>query len=1437
MSDFIGRISVSSVVLSTSGSGIGGTQVFPLIARYNIGFSQDRPVITHRFGSLDAKQEQRYFVGIGARKFPFQHPALNWTEKNQLRDFWEAMQGPWMAFTYPVPNADGTTSNVLVTFEQTPLSFDYLRNVAQVGFNFVEVVDPAAAPVYSIVSTCLRFPSDALTTALLSEIQEVVPLVHIRVREQAVPDIYLSDRRCTVGGQLYLPRLTGMGEQGSDVIISQDIKGSADNVKFTFGNADRAMTALANDTDLTNASIDLCLYHVNSGILLQLWKGVIRPGGFVSDGTANFPVSCSDGVFQMTNQYPARQISRQGWKTFNDGVLCPYSAQGSGGDPNSCDYYLESANGCQAHGMSPYFCGIQCDPQDVRIKDNSTGLIGLGRNSVTSTSIISDSVWGAALSEIYCNSAGNALRAFMAPGLIVAYRDESDFADSLGILGAGPLGGFTPSAVVMNADGFKVVVAPTVDGFTWQGFKVDGNLNITKFQPGMGLRFIGGGDPVNASTDYFSLGQGTPQVWQANNYAAGVAACEIRIVKDSTLQPSTPDQHQMVVPIDYGMWGWVWDHSGTRSAVKGLVDPFWICVNMMLRSMGLYGNPSAGIGPSSATQLNAFVLSSLAAGGTGASDIAGTQVVPIFGTPTTTYSITTAGQALYAAQVNYNTDGSCSFSYWNPAPPPPPYGQGQQFTISIGEALALGYVTASSVVGTETQFQFQGVISSQKPFRDWLTEVLSCCLGYYTFEFGQLKLGIRSNASAVDAYTLANTLFQSLRLSPITGAFEKLVISYADVAYQYQANTAEYCDKSHAAYYGRSGSPLTSQMHSVGTSTLSQALRIAATRTREEIGGVTPAEWRAARNATWQTTLLGLGNSVGQVVSQTHPEIPGLRGTCNVPPHSSLANWASGDPFAYAGTANGDTSLIGKAILIGVAQAIITAVASDGSSITTDQMLPAGIGQAFHVITMNFRIQKWSLKKDWSIEMSAQTVTPSMYDPEVGPKPMDVVPGPLPVAKLPAPSGPAWAPYQVQASANDALFPGEWTFNSDQEYPFLSGGVQAAQLIVAGKMPVSAFSNTGAGAPGIGSIVVNPTGGSLPANSTLWVSLCAIDSTGAPTAPSKVAVIGTGPAAGGSLTLNDIVWPAVAGLASYVLFVGIQDDLVCAQQSGALTAGSGGTTYTPGSVTFGGPVLRSTWALPSSSVARVRIKAKPGINHGISGLPVSAVSTNTITCGLAGGSNAIGATITSPATWVGRIASVIGRSSGATPFASFVITGFNSTTGDFSVTPNPTGIVLIGDAIVIRNKADAPNSGSYTSITDSGYCNSTENTSLGLIPNSLIGCLIRVVAGLGRGTPPRLILSNTATSIIWDLSMPLDATSVWIIEGPTWQYQQDSSSIGNASPSTSVAFSIPVGSFITQPMVIAGFTVDVDGNESPDGDAPIREDWIYGAGGDASAAS
>ena len=104
MSDTIGRITVPPVINSG--------QTFPLTTQYPFGFSVERPVIVHRFGSLDAKQEQRYYVGIGPRKFQFKHANLNWAEANQLKAFWESMQGQWKAFTYNVPNPGGSTTGL-----------------------------------------------------------------------------------------------------------------------------------------------------------------------------------------------------------------------------------------------------------------------------------------------------------------------------------------------------------------------------------------------------------------------------------------------------------------------------------------------------------------------------------------------------------------------------------------------------------------------------------------------------------------------------------------------------------------------------------------------------------------------------------------------------------------------------------------------------------------------------------------------------------------------------------------------------------------------------------------------------------------------------------------------------------------------------------------------------------------------------------------------------------------------------------------------------------------------------------------------------------------------------------------------------------------------------------------------------------------------------
>jgi len=54
--------------------------------------------------------------------------------------------------------------------------------------------------------------------------------------------------------------------------------------------------------------------------------------------------------------------------------------------------------------MDNYFGGIIAKPQGVRTKDNSTGVVGFGRSTITSVSLVADSIYDQVLPEIYTDS-------------------------------------------------------------------------------------------------------------------------------------------------------------------------------------------------------------------------------------------------------------------------------------------------------------------------------------------------------------------------------------------------------------------------------------------------------------------------------------------------------------------------------------------------------------------------------------------------------------------------------------------------------------------------------------------------------------------------------------------------------------------------------------------------------------------------------------------------------------------------------------------------------------------------------------------------------------------------------------------------------------------------------------------------------------------------
>jgi hypothetical protein len=911
-------------------------------------------------------------------------------------------------------------------------------------------------------------------------------------------------------------------------------------------------------------------------------------------------------------------------------------------------------------------------------------------------------MWGKALADIWCNNGGVPSRSFQQNCIIAAVRDNGDFFDVLGIVGRGPLGAY---AIGGNASGSFVTNS---DGFTFL------LAPLADGWPAHGLKI--GSNGVSTSTN---------------------SALGLRQVPGWGFILGSGDQR-------YNQFG-LYNIVGNVPVDKTYTPDTAFCEL-------LYQKPS-GMNPSSADTHTMVVP--IAQGLTGflwdASDVRSS-----FGGLTNPFWIAIntylRGMGLETADAATQLDTFVRPSVFA--------GDGTGCA-EIADDLAAAILGA----GMETQFSFQGTVDTQKPLRDWLREILNTGLGYYTWEFGKLKLGTRINASAVDSYTAGSMKFQSLRLTPIEAAFEKMILDFADVQYQWQANTAEYSDKDHAAYYGRSGAPLTARMHSLGAPTLSQNLRLAAVRTREEIGGVNATEWKNARNAYWETTLLGLSNEVGQVVSITDAKIPG------------------------------------------------------------------GTGK--------FRINRWELRKDYSIALYGKTVTDSMYDLTVGPKPVDVTPQPLPVLVYPIPSGPAWAPCQVQAPSWDALFPGEWNFDSNQTYTTLADGSVNANLVITGKLPVNQYA-PGVSAPSIGTISQTTTGGSLPASTMLRVALCVLDSSGRPSPSSAIALINTSASGTDTFTLSNISWPAVSGLASWVLFVSAHDDTICAQASGSLTATGGGTTYTPTSITFAGPVTWSTWALPSPYTKRLRIKAKLGGHLGIMGVLVDSVTSTTVTC--AGLIDTSGA----PPNLVGRVLSVIGRNGANTPYLSVSITAYNPTTGTLTVSPHatvsgqPSQSIAAGDIVIVRMKPDAPNTSNPTQVTDSGWLNSqtgdfSGGSWPGLNPGTEVGDILRVIQGTGRGQL-RKLTGNTTTGFSWDLPLLLDTTSVFIIEKPTWDYVSDSTDISNADYSHGTTLTVAATNFINRSIVVAGFTVDSSGNESPDGDGPIREDWIFGSQGASNVA-
>lgn len=801
MPDYLGLVPVPEV--SPSGT-------FPFTPEWPFYTLLDPEVVVHTFGAGNAKREQRYWLGHGPRRWRLDLTVTH-AQWNTLREFWEDHQGPVIPFTFEALNADQTTTSYTAQFESEPLIVQRGRQRHAVSVALREVFT-GSGPVYSVSATQTRFPNGALASALAAQAQTLIPLLKITPRQAGYPAIYLSDRRCTVGGQLYLPRLLELPEIRQSAVGVPGASAETDDATFVLGNADGVIRDLATHADygvmLDFARVEYSLFHVGTGIKLDLWGGEIAREGWQIDGPTAY-LRCTDRLANPFLIFPNRTIDRGCTAPFDVAPLCPYSSAGGldtahfpSASGTSCDHGYATPNGCLAHGMERYYRGVPVTPQPFRSKDNSTGLRGLGRAVFTSLSQVSDGIMGRPLPYIF-TAEDLPVKALLATG-----ADQGDFYEAVGIIGQGPLGAL--------GDPMK--------------HKLDGQpQHDPKFPP----RAVLGAEPAGPN-DYLSLSYNGNQVngdWRKayvgnstyiRNLSAGLAFLTIRRTDEKGQQFTRLDEHEMEVIVREGLSGWKWTAPGSRSSVL-LTNPVWVAVNLLLWALNLHTETAA-------VQESYF-------------DVAA---------------------AIAAAAICDET------------------------------------VTKIVGSGSETQFTYAGVISEQRPLREWIEDVLKNCLGYYVNSAGKLRIGIRSNSSAVAAFTSGNLLHRSVRFDPPKRGFNRLVVSFADRLKDeitgetlYLPNTATAFDEDFALELGGGtrAEYFEGQTNLAGTNNVSQAQRIANVRLREETGGVSAAERLQHGRVRGSTTVLGLDFSAGDVISVADPEIPG--GTAEI----RVTTWRLGPDF------------------------------------------------------------------------------------------------------------------------------------------------------------------------------------------------------------------------------------------------------------------------------------------------------------------------------------------------------------------------------------------------------------------------------------------------------------------------------------------------------------------------------------------------------------
>jgi hypothetical protein len=350
----------------------------------------------------------------------------------------------------------------------------------------------------------------------------------------------------------------------------------------------------------------------------------------------------------------------------------------------------------------------------------------------------------------------------------------------------------------------------------------------------LGWRGVIGNDPQAAPFGLSHAGPGNVWIYPNSTTAAGTAFVEIRKKDASGLQLSRIGDHQITVAITAGVGGWVWDDpldANSRRWAAPLTNPAWVMVNVLLRARALH---YAEIDP--AEQVGQFDLA-----------------------------------ACHATAAICDLEVPCIIDrtprIWVP-------------TDTSGN----GYWDSGSQQTTETQFVFCGRLGEEKPLRDWLTEIAQGALLYFTFRNNKLRIGIRSNATPVQAFGPGNIVADSLQVEPIDPDYNHLTVRFGNCDNNWELSNVDLYDEDQAWRLGSGNIEVkkSAQMNLVGCPTPSQAARVCIGRLRETLGGVIETEQVKARRLQFASTVISLAVDPGMCCSLTHEELPDSRAVFRV---------------------------------------------------------------------------------------------------------------------------------------------------------------------------------------------------------------------------------------------------------------------------------------------------------------------------------------------------------------------------------------------------------------------------------------------------------------------------------------------------------------------------------------------------------------------------